>query len=268
MAAAPEVSVVIPFYDEEENVAPLFAELVPVLEACAPAYEIVAVNDGSRDRTQQALLEAAGRHPRVRCLRLARNSGQTAAFEAGFRAARGRIVVTMDGDLQIDPRDVPLMLQRLGQGDVDFVYGWRKDRQDDFLKRVSTKVANAVRNRLTRERIPDTGCPLKAFKAEVVKRMKLFTGMHRFFITLAHMDGWRSAQMVVRHRPRQHGRSKYGVWNRVFRALRDCLVVRWMMVRHLRYEVDEAAAPPAAAPERQVVAGAAATPAERSGEGA
>ncbi len=148
----------------------------------------------------------------------------------------------MDGDLQIDPKDIPAMLGRLAEGEVDFVYGWRKDRRDPWSKRVSTKIANAVRNRLTREHINDTGCPLKVFRREIIDRMKLFTGMHRFFITLAHMDGWRSAEMVVHHRPRLHGTSKYGMWNRVFRALRDCLVVRWMMKRHLRYEVDEVSA--------------------------
>lgn len=237
--SGPDVSVVIPFYDEEGNVLPLLDELVPVLRLAAPGFEIVAVDDGSRDGTAAALAAAQARHPALRVLRLRRNSGQTAAFEAGFRAARGRVVVTMDGDLQIDPRDIPLMLDRLARGDVDFVYGRRKDRKDDFVKRVSTRIANAVRNRLTRERIADTGCPLKAFRAEVVKRMKLFTGMHRFFVTLAHLDGFRSAELDVRHRPRHSGRSKYGVWNRVFRALRDCLVVRWMMSRHLRYEVEE-----------------------------
>ena len=160
-------------------------------------------------------------------------------LEAGFRAARGAFIITMDGDLQIDPTDIPKMVAFREQQDVDFVFGWRKERRDSFTKRISTKIANTVRNWLTRETIPDTGCPLKVFRADVLKRMKLFNGMHRFFITLAHMDGCTSAQMVVRHRHRRFGTSKYGVMNRVFRALRDCFSVRWMMKRHLKYEVVE-----------------------------
>lgn len=248
MTSSPEVSVVIPFYNEEHNVLPLFAELSPILADLGKSFEVVAVDDGSSDGTSDGLAEAVRRFPGVRHIRLTRNSGQTAAFEAGFRAARGAVIATMDGDLQIDPRDLPAMLRLREEAKVDFVYGWRKDRQDDFLKRVSTKIANAVRNWLTRERINDTGCPLKVFRREILDRMKLFNGMHRFFITLAHLDGYRSAELIVHHRPRIHGKSKYGVRNRVLRALRDCLVVRWMMSRHLRYEAREVGVAPTVAP--------------------
>jgi glycosyltransferase involved in cell wall biosynthesis len=234
-----QVSVVIPFFNEEANIQPLFVELIPVLSELGIAFEVVAVNDGSADGTGDQLSAIAESEKAVRVLTLIKNSGQTAAFEAGFRAARGALIVTMDGDLQIDPKDIPLMIAQLHRDNVDFVFGWRKERKDSFLKRVSTKVANGVRNRLTKELIPDTGCPLKVFKAEVLKRMKLFNGMHRFFITLAHMDGWKSSQMIVHHRHRQHGVSKYGMWNRLFRSLRDCFAVRWMMKRHLRYDVVE-----------------------------
>jgi dolichol-phosphate mannosyltransferase len=237
--SAPRLSVVIPFFQEQENVAPLFAELLPILAGLPGGYEVVAVDDGSTDGTLAALRAVQTQDDNLRVLVLDRNRGQTAAFEAGFLAARGRLIATMDGDLQIDPRDLPVMVAQLEREGADFVYGWRRDRKDPFLKRVSTRVANAIRNLLTHERIHDTGCPLKVFRRSVIERMKLFSGMHRFFITLAHMDGWRSSEMVVRHRPRRFGRSKYGVRNRVFRALRDCLVVRWMMSRHLRYEVRE-----------------------------
>lgn len=236
---APEISVVIPFYNEEDNVLPLLSELCPVLDGLGRRYEIVAVNDGSTDATDLRLTEALTIHQELRYLKFRENRGQTAAFEAGFLAAAGDVIITMDGDLQIDPADIPKMLSLLSPGSVDFIYGWRRDRKDDFLKRQSTKVANCVRNWLTREAIRDTGCPLKVFRREVLQRMKLFSGMHRFFITLAHMDGWKSTEMVVNHRPRLHGKSKYGLWNRVFRALRDCLVVRWMMSRHLKYDVAE-----------------------------
>lgn len=235
----PRISVVIPFYNEEGNVLRLFDELVPILAEVDPQWEIVAVDDGSTDGTAAELAEARQRHPGIRRLTFARNAGQTAAFAAGFRAVRGRIVATMDGDLQIDPRDLPPMIEQLDRDGVDLVHGWRRDRQDPWHKRLSTRIANRVRNWLTNESIPDTGCPLKVFRREVTDRFQLYDGMHRFFITLAHIDGFRSSQMIVRHRPRVRGSSKYGLWNRVFRALRDCLVVRWMMKRHLRYQVRE-----------------------------
>ena len=232
------LTVVVPFYDEVENVDALLGELLPVLEASGRTWEVIAVDDGSTDGTL-ARLEAHVSHPCVRVLRLARNTGQTAALAAGFRTARGALVATMDGDLQVDPRDLPEMMRILEDDDVDLVYGWRKDRHDPLLRRVSTVIANAIRNRLTRERIHDTGCPLKLFRREVLTDMPVFTGMHRFLITLAHMQGFRSAEMVVHHRPRRAGRSKYGVWNRGFRSFRDCLAIRWMQSRWPRLEVTE-----------------------------
>lgn len=235
----PHISVVIPVFDEESNVAPLVEELMPVVAGLGVAYEVIVVNDGSRDRTHEALVALRARHPALRYLRLAKNTGQTAGFDAGFRAARGELVVTMDGDLQIDPADIPRLLTRMRQGDVDFVFGRRMKRKDGFLKSASTKIANSVRNWLTGESIVDTGCPLKVLRREVVDRIPLYKGMHRFFITLAHIEGFRTAEVPVAHRPRRSGTSKYGVWNRVFRALRDCLVVRWMQSRHFAYDVAE-----------------------------
>jgi glycosyltransferase involved in cell wall biosynthesis len=233
------LSVVIPVYQEEDNVDPLLAELTPVLAELEPDHEIVIVDDGSRDRTRERLLAAAAKHPRLRVLSLVKNAGQSAAFDAGFRAARGALVATMDGDLQLDPRDLGRLLSRFAAGDVDFVYGRRERRADGPLKLLSTRIANGVRNALTGERIVDTGCPLKLFRREVLDRLSLFTGAHRFFITLAHLEGFRSAEAPVSHRPRRAGVSKYGVWNRVFRAWRDCLAVRWMQRRKFRYEVAE-----------------------------
>ncbi|MEZ6196022.1 MAG: glycosyltransferase family 2 protein [Planctomycetota bacterium] len=247
-ARTPDLSIVIPFFNEEDNIAPLFAELLPVLDGIGRPFEVVAVDDGSTDATLERLRHEASLRPEIRLLRQLENRGQTAAFDAGFKAARGALVATMDGDLQIDPSDLPAMIERLETEGVDFVYGRRADRQDSFSKRVSTKIANAIRNRLTWEKIPDTGCPLKLFRAEVVKSFKLHDGMHRFFITLAHIEGFRSTEMRVRHRHRVHGSSKYGVMNRVFRALRDCLVVRWMIVRHLRYRTEEIHVRPAVVP--------------------
>lgn len=234
-----KLSVVVPVFDEEDNVAPFLAELCPALERIEPDYEAILVDDGSRDRTLERLRAEAARRPRLRVISFARNAGQTAAFDAGFKAARGDLVATMDGDLQGDPEDLARLLARLREGDVDFVYGRRARRADGFVKLVSTRIANAVRNALTGESIVDTGCPLKVFRREVTDRLVLWTGMHRFFTTLAHLEGFRSAEVVVSHRPRKAGRSKYGVLNRVFRALRDCLVVRWMQRRRFRYEAVE-----------------------------
>lgn len=235
----PRLSVVVPVYDEEDNVGPLLEELAAVLGELEPRHEIVLVDDGSRDDTAARLAALVPRYPQVRLLRLLRNAGQSAAFDAGFRAARAPLVATMDGDLQIDPRDLGAMLHRFAQGDVDFVYGRRERRADGWLKLLSTRVANAVRNALTGERIADTGCPLKLFRRDVLDRLPSFVGAHRFFVTLAHLEGFRSAEVPVRHRPRRSGVSKYGVWNRVFRAWRDCLAVRWMQARKVRYEVEE-----------------------------
>jgi dolichol-phosphate mannosyltransferase len=235
-----KLSVVIPVFDEEDNVGPLLAELAPVLAAIEPDHEIVMVDDGSRDRTRERLVVELEKRPRLRVVALRKNTGQTAAFDAGFKAARGDLVATMDGDLQGDPRDLGRLLERFRAGDVDFVFGRRARRADGFMKLVSAKIANGVRNRLTGERIVDTGCPLKLFRRDVLDRLTLYTGMHRFFITLAHLEGFRSAEVPVAHRPRAAGRSKYGVMNRVFRALRDCLAVRWMQRRRFRYEAFEA----------------------------
>ncbi len=236
---SPSLSIVIPVYNEEGNIAPLLAELESVLAKAAPDAEVVLVNDGSRDGTHDAILRELSRYPRVRYLRLRANTGQTAAFDAGFRAARADWIATMDGDLQIDPADLVAMLAARDATGADFLYGRRARRKDGFLKTVSTKIANGVRNRLTGETIVDTGCPLKVFRREIADRIPLFTGFHRFFITLAHLEGFTSTEVVVSHRPRVAGTSKYGVWNRVFRALRDCLVVRWMQARRFRYAVDE-----------------------------
>ena len=177
--SAPKFSIVIPFYNEEDNIGPLFAELFPVLDDMGEGdtFEIVCVNDGSSDGTEAALGSARATRKEIRVLTFPTNHGQTAAFEAGFRAARGAFIITMDGDLQIDPTDIPKMVAFREQQDVDFVFGWRKERRDSFTKRISTKIANTVRNWLTRETIPDTGCPLKVFRADVLKRMKLFRGL-------------------------------------------------------------------------------------------
>src|SRR4030043_341381 len=181
-----EISIVIPVYNEQENIQPLIAELQEVLQGIPDAAEIVFVDDGSNDRSFALLREASTRDPRIRLIRFRKNAGQTAAFEAGFNAARGTIVVTMDADLQNDPHDIPLLLKKIGKFDV--VCGWRYKRNDPWIRIVSSKIANFVRNKMSQEEIIDTGCSLKAFRRECVESMKLFKGMHRFFPPLAKME--------------------------------------------------------------------------------
>src|SRR3989449_1806232 len=166
-------------------------------------------------------------------------AGQTAAFAAGFRAARGCVAVTLDADLENDPADIPALLSELERSDAAAVVGYRVDRRDSGWKRLQSRIANGVRNRLNRETIRDTGCSLKAFRADAARELPLFNGMHRFLPTLIKMQGGRVSEVPVRHRPRRFGRTKYGMWNRVFRSLADAFAVRWMQRRALRYRIRE-----------------------------
>jgi len=202
-------------------------------------WEVILVDDCSTDGSLRRLLDLQATCPQLRVLHLAGHSGLTAALDAGLRAARARFVATIDTDGQNDPRDIPVLLQRVASGECDLANGWRRDRRDPFLRRLSTRIANAVRNALTSEEIRDSACGLRVFRREVAKALKPFDGMHRFLPTLARMEGFRVLEVPVRHRPRVRGKAKYGVWNRVFRALRDTFAVRWMRSRALRYEVKE-----------------------------
>jgi glycosyltransferase involved in cell wall biosynthesis len=229
------LSVVAPVYDERDNLEPLVRELTAALEPLGP-YEILLVDDGSTDGSGDRIAELARHYPRtVRGLHFRENRGQTAAFDAGFRAARGSIVVTIDADLQNDPHDIERLVIALAQADV--AVGYRLRRSDPWLRRVSATIANAVRNRATGDDIKDTGCSLKAFRRECLAGLRLYAGLHRFLPTLLRMDGWRVVQLPVEHRPRASGASKYGVWNRLVPALADLLAVRWMRRRRLDYEV-------------------------------
>lgn len=235
----PRLSVVFPVYNEEENVPVLLEEIARSLDGKAWPYEIVAVDDGSTDRSLATLREARTKHPTLRILALEKNSGQTAALDAGWRAARGELVVSLDADLQNDPADIPRMMQNLEESGADMVIGVRVNRQDTFARKVQSKIGNSVRNWITGDRITDTGCSLKLVRREAVDGVRLFTGMHRFLPTLVRMQGYRVIEMPVNHRPRQFGVSKYGAMNRAFRGLADCLAVRWMAKRNLTYRVRE-----------------------------
>lgn len=234
-----DLSVVIPVYNEEENLPHLWPELRAVLESLGLVFEVVFVDDGSRDRSAELIRELREADPRVRLVRLKTNAGETAATDAGFKTARGRRVVTMDADLQNDPHDIPVLLSHLDRWDA--VTGWRVNRGDGdtVLRRVSSQVANRVRNWISDESIHDSGCTFRAFRRECLRGLVLYRGFHRFIPTLLRMGGYRVIEVPVRNRPRRYGESKYGVLNRVFVATTDLLVVRWLKSRLLRYEVAE-----------------------------
>ena len=225
----PDISIVIPLRDEERNIVPLHEELTAVLTALGRPYEVILIDDGSEDATFARLVEIHARDPHVRVVRFTRNFGQTAAFAAGFAEAHGRVIVTMDGDLQNDPADIPRLLDIAR--DYDVVCGWRKDRKDDLLTRhLPSMAANWLLSLATGVRLHDNGCSLKVLRAEVVKPLKLSPGMHRYLPALAGQFGARVTESVVNHRPRQFGRSKYGL-SRTFGVIRDILRLRRLMRR-------------------------------------
>lgn len=238
-ASTVELSVVIPVYNEEDNLAPLWTELAPVLESLGVPFEALFVDDGSQDRSAEIIRGFREADPRVRLVRLKAHAGETAANDAGLKAARGRRVVTMDADLQNDPHDIPMLLAHLDEWDA--VTGWRANREagDSAVRRISSRVANRVRNALSAETIQDSGCTFRAFRRECLRGLVLYRGLHRFIPTLLKMRGYRVLEVPVNHRARRFGRSKYGIPNRAFVAFADLLVVRWMKNRLLRYEVAE-----------------------------
>ena len=223
----PDVSIVIPLHDEELNVAPLHAELSGVMTRLGRPYEVIYVEDGSGDATFARLESIQRDDPHVRVIRFSRNFGQTAGFAAGFAHARGRFIVTSDGDLQNDPADIPRLLALAEQYDI--VCGWRRHRKDDYLTRhVPSVIANRLLGLVSGIRIHDNGCSLKVFRAEVVKPLKLRPGMHRYLPALASQLGGRVTEVPVNHRPRQFGHSKYGL-SRTFRVIADLMHLRSLM---------------------------------------
>ncbi len=241
---SPELSIVVPAYDEEQNVPLLAEELRRELsKAGIDAYEVIFVDDGSRDATAAKVREEVARDPkgRFRLLRLARNSGESAATEAGLRRARGEIIAVMDCDLQNSPSDLARLVEPVRSGVADCACGWRTDRTtgDDPWRHFQSRVANAVRNWLSGENIQDAGCTYRAFRRECVERVKVFKGMHRFLPTLFKLEGFTVIEVPVQSRPRLHGTSKYGMWNRVFASFYDLLAVRWMRSRVVRWQVAE-----------------------------
>ncbi|MBY0588811.1 glycosyltransferase family 2 protein [bacterium] len=230
-----DVSVVIPAHNEAGNLPKLVEEIAQALDSAGKWYEIVVVDDASTDDTASVLTKLSHKYSSLVHHRMARQSGQSSALSAGFDLAAGDVVITIDADLQNDPADIPNLLANLAQADV--AIGWRRDRKDTFSKRIISKVANRVRNYVTGECVKDTGCGLKAFKAESLRRIHRFDGMHRFFPTLVKMHGYSVVEVPVNHRPRKHGRTHYNLFNRSIRPMMDLMAVRWLQKRTLRYEL-------------------------------
>jgi dolichol-phosphate mannosyltransferase len=228
----PAISVVVPLYNEEENVPILQTELTDALRGTD--YEIIFVDDGSTDATANRIARTSGVH----VVQFERNAGQSAAMFAGLHATRGRIAVLIDGDLQNDPADIPRLIAEIERG-ADLVCGYRAKRKDTLVKRITSRVANFVRSRFTKDYVRDTGCTLKAMRRECIGALVPFKGMHRFIPALIRGAGYKLVEIPVNHRPRKFGVSKYGLGNRAVRATIDMFGVRWLLSRQLRYRERE-----------------------------
>jgi len=232
-----EISVVVPVYNEEGNLPILIPKLVEVLKGLERSYEMIFVDDGSSDESRRILGEMTLRYPSLRILRFRVNRGLSAALLAGMREARGGIIVTLDSDLQNDPADIPKLLEYLDR--YDMATGWRQKRRDTWLKKISSKIGNAVRNLLSGENIRDSACTLRAFKKDCIIGIPVFNGMHRFLSTLVKMGGYRIIEVPVSHHPRRFGKSKYNIRNRMLKSFIDLLAVRWMKARAIHWEIEE-----------------------------
>ena len=231
-SAPPLLSVVVPAYNEEDNVVPLANEIIAALENLPGGFELILVDDKSTDATARIIREIA--HPAVRPAFHRINCGQSAAVASGFQAARGTWVGTLDGDGQNDPADLPAMLAEAQQAGVDCVTGVRRKRQDTFIRRLSSKVANGFRNWITGDSVSDSGCGIRVVRRAALREIPVFNGMHRFMPTLLRAQGYSVKERTVNHRERLRGTSKYGVHNRLWRGIRDCFGIRWYIARAVR----------------------------------
>ena len=227
-----DLSIVIPLYNEQENVFPLYEAIDRVVRGLGKTYEIIFVDDGSTDETYVRLKSIAEADPAVKLIKFRANYGQSAATDAGFEMARGDVVVVMDGDLQNDPADIPRLLEKMQEG-YDLVSGWRKDRKDKLLlRKIPSKIANRLICSITKVELHDTGCALKAYRGEVVRRINLYGELHRFLPALARVEGARITEIPVRHHPRRFGRSKYGI-SRTFKVIMDLLSLN-LFIKYLK----------------------------------
>ena len=232
------VSIVIPVYNEKDSIPILANELTKVISSIEGYnFEVIFVDDGSTDNSEKAILESFSLFQKAVFIRFEENAGQTDAFDAGFKAACGDVIITMDADLQNDPSDIPKLLQYAKYYDV--VCGIRANRRDSWKRQFSSKVANAIRRMVTGDKIKDIGCSLKAYNADLIKKIKVYKGMHRFFPVLLEYEGAKIIQVFVNHRPRRYGEAKYNIKNRIFKSLIDLFAVLWMKRRRLNYKIAE-----------------------------
>jgi dolichol-phosphate mannosyltransferase len=236
----PEISIVVPCHNERDNLEPLVAAIGAAIEPLGRSFEIVLVDDCSSDGSWELLKRLGANESRLRALRFEYNCGQSAALWAGMKAARGRIIITLDADLQNPPAEIPRFLEALKQADC--VCGNRvaaRAAGDSWLRRASSQIANSVRNKVSGETITDAGCTYRAFRRECLANIKFFKGMHRFLPTLFKMEGFTVIEIAIGHNPRRAGHSHYGVWNRLFKSSADLLAVRWMKSRMVRFKIAE-----------------------------
>ena len=230
----PLYSVVIPLKNESENIRDLILELESVMHQMQAPWELICIDDGSTDTTLPLLQLLSKERPYLKILSFNKNYGQSSAFDAGFRHAQGQFVITLDGDGQNDPHDIPKLIK--GMHDYDLMCGVRVNRRDSFLKRLTSKIANAIRHSICQDNAKDTGCSLKVYRKECLDKIKMYEGMHRFFPALFKIEGFRVGQLPVNHRERWRGKSNYNFFNRSFNTLADLWAVNWMNKRQLRYE--------------------------------
>lgn len=230
-------SVVIPLKNEAENVIDLIEELEPVMKSLEKPWELICIDDGSTDATLEILTKLKGQKPYMRIIAFKNNYGQSCAFDAGFRTAKGEFVITMDGDRQNDPHDIPKLLQ--AAQDADLVCGERTKRKDPMTKKVISYFANQIRSRFCQDGVRDTGCSLKVYRKSCLDNIKMFKGMHRFLPALFTIEGFRLKSVPVNHRNRTKGSTKYNIFNRSFNTIADMFAVRWMRKRKLNYEIQK-----------------------------
>jgi glycosyltransferase involved in cell wall biosynthesis len=231
------ISVVVPVYNEEENLPILIPQLNEVFKGIGESYEMIFVDDGSSDGSRKILKEMVSQYPQIRILGFKKNCGETAAGAAGLKETKGDVIITIDADLQNDPKDIPRMLEYLKE--YDMVTGWREKREDSWAKQITSKIANSIRNWLSGEAIRDSGCTFRVYKRKCLQNLKYYKGMHRFMPTLVKLEGFRVIEIPIAHHPRKFGKSKYTTWNRMWRAFVDLLAVKWMKSRSIHYEIEE-----------------------------
>lgn len=231
------ISIVVPLYNEEENINLLTQKILSVMSGTGEEFELIFVDDGSTDGSLKIIKDLRNVNRQIRVIKFEKNYGQSAAFDHGFKTAKGDIIVTLDADLQNDPDDIPKLLDKLKE--CDMVYGWRRKRKDPLIKLISSRIGNYIRNKLTGEDIKDTGCSLKAYRKECLRDLKLYNGMHRFLPTLINLEGFKVEEVEVSHHHRKYGKSKYNIRKRLVWPFLDLLAIIWMKKRHLVYKWEE-----------------------------